>query len=425
MSSTPGAGTVDERREILFLAKMFPWPLNSGARQRLFHLARGMASTHRVSMIVLDAPRPSAEVRALIDASGCVDVVIVPRELRCEDSGADRGLARLKRRIRSLDDRLRSHLPRFVQEAWSEPLVRLLTATRRSNRVDFIYATQSWMAEHARAAGFGRIIVDVDDVMSIISAQQLAAAGWSKRYLIDKFDVTKEQLYERSLPRRFEHVIVAKEDDLTYFRPADRARLSVVPNGVTLPPTPFVEARDSTSLLFVGTLGYEPNIEAVRWLATTIMPLIWESLPDAHLVIAGLGSGVHVADVLNDARCTLKESPPDLAPLYRDAALVVAPLRSGGGTRIKILEAFAFGRAVVSTEFAAEGLGVRDGIDVEFANTAADIASRVLALLRDADRRTRLASNARNRVCEHFDWMKIERSLPPLLARITAGFQGV
>ena len=108
MVSTTDAGSVDDRREILFLAKLFPWPLNSGARQRLFHLARGMASTYRVSMVVLDAPRPSAEVRALIDASGCVDVVIVPRTLRHYDSGADRGLPLLKRRLKSLDDRLRS-----------------------------------------------------------------------------------------------------------------------------------------------------------------------------------------------------------------------------------------------------------------------------------------------------------------------------
>lgn len=101
-----------------------------------------------------------------------------------------------------------------------------------------------------------------------------------------------------------------------------------------------------------------------------------------HFVVAGYGSAEALADVPPDPRCTLYESPPDLGPLYDAASVVVTPVRMGGGTRIKILEALGHGRAVVSTSFAAEGLGLRGGIDLEFAHTPGDIAAVCLQLLR-------------------------------------------
>ncbi len=189
-----------------------------------------------------------------------------------------------------------------------------------------------------------------------------------------------------------------------------------MPNGVTLPPAASPQPAIPNTLLFVGTLGYGPNIDAIRWFATEILPLIWERNADVRFTVAGYGSAGSVADVLRDERCAVHESPPDLAPLYDAAAVVVTPVRIGGGTRIKILEALGRGRAVVSTCFAAEGLGLRGGIEIEFADTPADIAARCVDLLHNADRRQALAAAGRATVSSRFDWASIERALPNLVS---------
>jgi glycosyltransferase involved in cell wall biosynthesis len=192
----------------------------------------------------------------------------------------------------------------------------------------------------------------------------------------------------------------------------------VVENGTSMGVEPIAEPAVADTLIFVGTLGYEPNIDAVRWFADEVLPLIWAVRPDVQLIVAGFGSGEAVRDVLRDPRCTLYESPPDLGPLYARAAVVVAPVRIGGGTRIKILEALARGRATVSTRFAAEGLGLRDGEDLEFADTPESMAARCLVLLSDRDRRVRLAATWRAHVARRFDWARITQGAAELVARV-------
>jgi glycosyltransferase involved in cell wall biosynthesis len=276
------------------------------------------------------------------------------------------------------------------------------------------------MAEHARASGFARIIVDVDDLMSKMSWQRASTSGWHRRKPIEVFDAAKNERYERSLPKRFTHVVVAKSEDREFFAPADRERVSVVPNGITVPVAARPEPSVANMILFIGTLGYGPNIDAVRWFASEVLPLIWNESADARFVVAGYGSAQALSDVCRDERCTVHESPPDLGPLYDAAAVVVTPVRMGGGTRIKILEALGHGRAVVSTSFAAEGLGLRGGIDLEFADTAADMAARCLELLRDKPRRCALASTGRATVAARFDWPMIERTLPSLVSGVAS-----
>jgi polysaccharide biosynthesis protein PslH len=401
---------------VLFLAKLFPWPLNFGARQRVFHLARGIAKAHDEAVIAYDTVPIREQEEAFLANSGCSAVSTIPRrQVLAHRPVPDHSWGRLLRKLRSVDMRLRSPLPSFVHDVWSSDLVNQLRSVKRSTSFDVVYATQSWMAEHALAAGFDRIIVDVDDLLSHLSRQRVASSGWHSRKPIELFDAAKDQRYERSLPKRFMRVVVAKEEDRSFFAPADRERVSVIPNGITVPEAPSPEPAIANTILFVGTLGYGPNIDAIGWFATEILPLIWQHKPDVSFSVAGYGAIGSLAEVLKDPRCIVHESPADLAPLYDEASLVVTPIRIGGGTRIKILEALGRGRAVVSTSFAAEGLGLRGGVDLEFADTPTDIAARCLELLKDRDRRRALATAGRATVADRFDWISIERALPGLI----------
>jgi glycosyltransferase involved in cell wall biosynthesis len=404
---------------VLFLAHIFPWPLNLGARQRVFHQARGIAAAHDVSVVAYDAAPPGEDQADFLTHSRCLCVAVVPRT---EPNSSHPHLAsRIGARLASLGERLRSPLPEFIRDVWSEALVKTLEEVRAADSIDVVYATRSWMAEHARAAGFPRIIVDVDDLMSELSAQEPLSSLLTWRIAIQLFDAAKAKRYEKSLPRRFSRVVIAKPDDRDLFSAQDRDRVSLVPNGIIVPRSPAAERPASNTLLFVGALGYGPNIDAIRWFATEILPLIWRQRPDVRFVVVGFGSSEPVADVLRDPRCVVHESPPALGAFYDEAAVVVTPIRLGGGTRIKILEALGYGRAVVSTSFAAAGLGLRAGIELEFADTPGAFAARCLDLLHNADRRRELAAAGRATVSSRFDWASIERALPNLVSDAAIG----
>lgn len=410
-AAAPGGG---ERRHVLFLAKQFPWPLNVGARQRSFHVARGLARTHEVTVVALDDPPADAARDAFLTASGCARARFVPTST-CRGNQPRGAPAPLPARVLGALRGLFAPLPDALLYWWSDALVAELEALRRERPMDVVFASQSWMAEHARAAGFERVVVDVDDLISEVSHQRLRQAGWYPRRPLDQLRAAQERRYERALPGRFTRVLVAKDDDVAFFPAAVRGRVAVLPNGVSVPHAPAPEPERADTLLFVGTLGYPPNVDAVTWFAREVLPRVWEARPDVRFQVAGFGKGTHLADVLADPRCTVAESPPELAPFYAAAAVVVTPIRTGGGTRIKILEALAHGKALVSTRFGPEGLGLRGGVDLELADTPRAMADACLALLADPARRRALGAAGRAHVADRFDWLRIEERVESLL----------
>src|SRR5262249_23060651 len=148
-----------------------------------------------------DAP-PSAEDEAeFVAQSGADGSLVVARNKRQLVDANNR--RRFSAKLASVRERFGSPLPPVVQDAWSDVLVDALEERRRRNTFDVVYATQSWMAEQARAAGFERIIVDVDDLVSGMSRQRARSSAWNRRKLIQLFDAAKDTRYERSLARRF------------------------------------------------------------------------------------------------------------------------------------------------------------------------------------------------------------------------------
>ena len=407
------------RPHVLFLAKQFPWPTNVGARQRAFHLVRGLARRHRVTVVALDEPPAPDQHAAFLAATGCAAAWCVSTTTCRGRQPAGPARSVPVRAWRALRDLLASPVPDAHQYWWSETLVAELGALRARERVDAVFASQSWMAEHARSAGFGQVVVDVDDLLSDMARQQLRTRGWYPRRPLDALRAARERVYERALPARFPGVMVAKPEDVAFFPAQLRHRVAVLPNGVAIPEAPAPGPGGEDTLLFVGTLGYGPNVDAVEWFVREVLPRVWAVRPEVRFQVAGFGSGAHLAELLRDTRCAVAESPPDLTPFYAAAGVVVTPIRTGGGTRIKVLEALAHGRAVVSTRFAPEGLGLQGGTDLELADTPAAMADQCLALLADPARRQALGTAGRSQVAARFDWRRIEEQLDGVMALAT------
>jgi glycosyltransferase involved in cell wall biosynthesis len=248
--------------------------------------------------------------------------------------------------------------------------------------------------------------LDLDDIESQTQARLTALFARNGR------EAEREDAEERSIAAaRWEdealrawdrlYVCSALDRALLLARPiARRADVVVLPNLVALPDDPGPPpTRPPLTILLVGTFGYFPNADAARWLCREILPSIREQTPVLFRVcLIGGGMSDDVAALQFIPEVEVVGPVPDLAPWYRDASLVVVPLRAGGGTRIKLLEALSYRRPVVSTRMGAEGLDVIDGEHLLLADRAHLFARQCLRLMSDPVLAQRIGANGRQLV---------------------------
>jgi len=195
--------------------------------------------------------------------------------------------------------------------------------------------------------------------------------------------------------------------------------VSVVPNGVDT--DGYRSAGDaslngsspqnSVRIVFVGRMDYHANVDAVQWFCRYVFPRIRCARPDVVLQIVGGHPTGAVRRLASPGSIEVTGFVPDVRPYLAAASVVVVPLRIGGGTRLKILEALAMGKAVISTALGAEGLEAVGGRDLLIANPPAEFADQVVAVLSDADLRARLGAAGRRLTVDTYDWSRIVRKL--------------
>jgi glycosyltransferase involved in cell wall biosynthesis len=190
-------------------------------------------------------------------------------------------------------------------------------------------------------------------------------------------------------------------------RRCSTGRTVVIENGVNLDPQLCAYGETSRKILFMGTMNYPPNADAVSYLTQSILPLLWQKDPSVVACIAGRNMSQAIKDLASDTRMEIYDSPEDMRAVARECCLSIVPLRFGGGTRIKILDAFAMGLPVVSTSLGCAGLTVRDDHHLLVADDPACFADAVVRLLDDATLRMTLRSNARKLIEERYQWQAI------------------
>jgi polysaccharide biosynthesis protein PslH len=191
--------------------------------------------------------------------------------------------------------------------------------------------------------------------------------------------------------------------------------VAVIPNGIDLaefaaPATP----PEPATIVFSGLMSYYPNQQAVRWFLEAILPLVRQELPHAKLVVAGAAPPRWLLEKAGN-HLEVTGRVPDMRPYLARATVIVAPLLIGGGTRVKILEAAAMGKPVVSTTLGAEGLDLHDGESILLADRPEAFARHVISVLEDPLLARRIGTNGRSHVAEHFDWNRIGERVSRLL----------
>ena len=288
--------------------------------------------------------------------------------------------------------------------------VRALAAEWKPERVvAFTWVTVPYALQVADAVR----IADVDFLLScLLHDAYRRSAGLTER--ARRWSAwQKFRHYERRVFTRFERCLVVSEPDRHELRAllgGRQERISVIPNGVDgtfnrpglAPPQP-------NTLIFNGALTYDANYDAMDYFLREIFPLVRAALPDVQLRITGATNGVGLTQLPLDGHITLTGFIDDVRTVVAASCVCVVPLRIGGGTRVKILEAMALGTPVVSTPKGAEGLAVVAGEHLLVAETPADFAAHTLRLLNEPALRERVARNARRLVAERYGWEDIGR----------------
>jgi len=245
-------------------------------------------------------------------------------------------------------------------------------------------------------------------------------SGWAKAVYGREFSKMRD--YEQKTVQRFRHVIAVSENDRRLMSSwADASRISVVPTGVDLQrfSPDLSRAAGQPVVMFVGAMDWMPNVDAVEYFCREIWPGIVQRVPKARFRIVGRNPGSRVRDLASDS-VEVTGVVPSVVDHLREAAVVVVPLRVGGGTRLKIYEAMAMGRAVVATTIGAEGLDVRDGEDIVLADDAKKFSESVVRLLQDVSLRRRY-ERAAAESAGRFDWLKVGARFEEVLDVQTAG----
>jgi glycosyltransferase involved in cell wall biosynthesis len=230
---------------------------------------------------------------------------------------------------------------------------------------------------------------------------------WRDR-IISKIECAKMKRFEPQQVRRFHHVIAvgdADRDAMTHM--VDRSHISVVPTGVDLSQYRYDPNAqlDEHLVVFTGSMDWEANIDGVEFFCKQVWPLILARIPGARFRIVGRNPHSRVRNLASKS-VEVTGSVPSIVGHLRESAVFVVPLRIGGGTRIKIYEAMAVGKATVSTTVGAEGLDVRHGHDILLADDPSSFASAVCSLLLDPELRRRVETAAASTAAK-YDWSVI------------------
>jgi len=216
--------------------------------------------------------------------------------------------------------------------------------------------------------------------------------------------------YEADVCGRANRVIaVSDADAAALHRLVPNTEIAVVPNGIdSVVYKPHASAmQEESALVFTGTMDFRPNVDAVLWFVQEVLPAIKQKVSNIHLYVVGQRPHSRLHCLMNDPSVTITGWVEDPKPYIARAAVYVVPLRVGGGTRLKLLEAMSLGKAVVSTRLGAEGYPVSDGKELILADSPEEFASAVVQLLNDSAWRRSLGEQGCTFVKQHYDWKMI------------------
>lgn len=390
----------DGRSSLLAITSELPWPLNTGGHLRTYHLLRSLARRFRVRLVTSISAANSRGARELAACGLELRTAVLPA----------------KRRTHEVIKAGRAALvgePYVLFRRHDHPQVRkLLRDELRREMPDIVYLDHLDPLVYLNEFPASPVAMDLHNVYSRLTARVSEEHhSWPVRRYLRRESRLLEAM-ERQASRAARVLFAVSEEEQHFFQSLGTKACFLVPNGVDCgryKELPIGRANHAMTILYVGALSWPPNARAAEFLAREIFPAVRSRLAAARLQIVGRDPLPQVTALRGLPGVEVLANVPDVRPFLGSARVMAVPLDSGGGTRLKILEAFAAGLPVVSTAVGCEGLRVVHGDHLLIAERSA-MADALVTALCDRELTERLAMRARRAVEDVYDWNAIGRS---------------
>jgi len=393
---------------LLVLDEEFPYPLNSGKRIRSYNLISRLAKSHSVRYLAFG--RPDSDSHRQFEMDALNPIAVSP------SFAAKQGVGFYLRLIANLF----SSYPYIVTSHYSQAFQHAMEKAIKVDRPDLIICEWTPYAQYV-----GSIL----DIPRIVVAHNIETTVW-RRYWENEKNLLKRWYIKVQVEKliRFEEATFASIDGATAVTTDEACQISkmndtlpvqVVENGVDLDYfRQGGQGAEKRKLVFTGAMDWRPNQDAVTYFVEQIFPLLRQTDQQLEAVMVGRNPPEFICDYNRVDGITVTGTVDDVRPFIEQAAVYIVPLRIGGGSRLKILEALAMEKAVVSTSVGSEGLKVVNGRDVILADTPEKFAERIIELLNNESQRRSLGRAGRQLVEQHYGWPALAEQLERFLLTI-------
>ncbi|MCD6565053.1 MAG: glycosyltransferase [Bacteroidales bacterium] len=386
---------------ILFLATNYPYPPDSGHNLRTFNILKGLAEYHKVFFVGFNKHGRAVNVNDTI-AKICasVNVFMAPEDI-------SRGSL-----FGSLTRNLFSSYP-FVAEKYYRKEIR--------DRIKIIMSVNSIDLVHCDILHMARYLEDISYVPNLLTEHNIESNRlrtlvynsknpFFKLYMYLQYK--KLFLFEQRMINEFDLVVAISPEDINGLKVmAPKANLTCLPNGVDtdfFKPAPVLP--ESKSIIWTGGMRDMYNKEAMNYFCSRIFPNIYSKIKGLKFVVIGDSPTPSVIELARRYEgVEIRGYVDDIRPFIESSMVFVAPLKSGGGTKLKVLNAMSMGKAVVTTKIGAEGIDVINGQHLVIADDPDSFARNIVELLNSSNNIKRLGENARRLIIEKYDWRIISR----------------
>jgi polysaccharide biosynthesis protein PslH len=386
---------------ILYLSPRQCWPVVSGAKLRDYHLARSLGENAELTYLYFMGNSPIAAPIAAKDMPFCRRMVAVNKPKPYTPAKIARGLFH--------------RLPLTLINYYSSEMTSALTEVTRASPFDLVHVDSIHMLTYLPflpEALRQRVVFNWHNIESELLHRYAATTSSLPRRIYASLTARRVASAERDiLQTSFGHLVCSERERQALLEWVPEARIAVVENGVDTKSFDGLAKAPRNRVLFVGAMSYHANSDAILAFTDRIWPAIRERFPQWTLTLVGSDPPSQIRALAERPGVEVTGTVPDVRPYYSQAALAIVPLLTGGGTRLKILEALAAGVPVVSTSLGVEGLLVHHGQEVLIADNEADWLPACTSLAAQGELWHNLAATGRRLVESRYDWDVLGKSM--------------
>ncbi len=395
---------------VLWIKSDFPLPADTGGKIRTLNLLKELARRCQITFLSFAPPDLDSSHLEQLRACG----ITVEPISRAEEN--KRSLAFPFRVLSRLGSNRPYIVNKYITDEMKTKLSELASAAKHDIAIcDFL--EMAWCAEY------------ITEIPRVLFEHNVETMIWRRYHKVEKnplkrlyfgYEKKRMERFEREACARCDHVLTVSHNDGEILKNEfGLSDYTEIPTGVDIDFFQPQEGKIDKRLVFCGSMDWMPNIDAFWWFYRDIYPQIKSHLPKVSFTVVGRRPASEIVAIgQQDKSVEITGTVPDVRPHVAAGQLYIVPLRVGGGTRIKIYEAMAMNRCVLSTSIGAEGLPLTDGENIVIADSAGEFAEKAKELLRDEDKRRRIAAAGFKMVTEKYSWRSAADRLEAVLQRV-------